>query len=87
MVELAGLSLEVINHIPQAAAAGQLCCEQGDKLVPTRKRLELLTDMVLAGKRLKFISRKNTYNLRKNGATMGHGLELLVFIVVLANAL
>jgi hypothetical protein len=72
-LELAGLSTEMIGHIPQADATGQLCCQQGDKLEPAGKRPKLLPDMVLIGKGLKFMSRKNPYNVRKNGAKKGRG--------------
>jgi hypothetical protein len=41
MVELAALNAEIVNDITQAAPAGQLCCQQGNKLRPTRERSEL----------------------------------------------
>jgi hypothetical protein len=87
VIELVGLSAEIIHHVPQAAAAGQLGSQHGDKLAPAGKRPGLLPHMILIGKGLKFMSRKNSYYLRKNGVRMGHGSELLIVIMVLANSL
>lgn len=72
IVEFAGLDTEIIHHVPQTAATLQLSCQHGDKLAPAGKRPELLAYMMLIGKGLKFIFRKNPYNLRKNGATVDH---------------
>jgi hypothetical protein len=87
MVELARLNAEIINDIPQAASTGYLRCEHRDKLTPARKGTKFLPKVMLVRQGLKFMSRENSYNLRKNGATMGHGLEPPVFNVFLAKSL
>jgi hypothetical protein len=87
VVELAGLSAEIINDIPQTATFGQLGRQHDNKLAPAGKRTKFLPDMVLGDEGLKFMSLENSYNLRKNGPTMGYGSEILIVIMVLTNAL
>jgi len=87
VVELASLSANIIDYIPQTAAADQLRCQQGDKLEPAGKRPEFLPDMVLIGKGLKFMSRKNTHYLRKNGAAMWQAWNSPVLLCFLAKSL
>jgi hypothetical protein len=87
MVELAALNTEIINNIPQAAAASQLRGQHSEKLSSAGERAEFLPDMVFVGKGLKFMSRKNSYYLRKNNAIMGYDLEPLVSNLFLAKLL
>ncbi len=87
MVELAALNTDIINNIPQAAAAIQLRGQHSDKLSPAGGRPKLLRHVMRSGKDLKFMSRKNSYYLRKNSAKMVYDSETLVFNVFLAKLL
>ena len=87
VAKLADLCRDILDDIPQAVTAGQLGCQKSDELGSARERAELLTDRMLVGQNLKFMSRENSNNLRKNSAKMGHGLELLFFSVFLAKPL
>jgi hypothetical protein len=79
------LRAETGHSIAQAAAPGQLPRKHGDKLRPAEKRTEFLPNMVLLHQGLKFMSRENSYNLGRNGATMSHGSDLPVITRVLEN--
>jgi len=87
MIEFAALNAKVVNQIAQTATACQLRCQHGDELGPAGKRAKLLTGVMFLSQSVKFMSREKTYYLRKNSATMCHGLEPPVINVFLAKSL
>jgi len=54
----------------EVCCAGPLRCQHGDQLKPAVKRPKLYHGVVLVGKSMKFISRKNPYYSKKNDAIM-----------------
>lgn len=85
VVQLVALGFEVLHHIPQAFSAGKLADHHGHELRPAIERPKLMPDVMLAGNGFKFMSLEKTDNLIQHCVTMGHGSDLLVIVMVLAN--
>jgi hypothetical protein len=81
MVKLLLLSSHIGNDIPETSATGQLPHEESSKLRPAIKGTEFLANMMLSGQTVKFMSRKNLQQLMEDCVTVGHGLDLLGFVM------